>query len=258
VSAPEALDREALLAACERPPDAVVIDLARAPHTGRDLALWLRSRKATRAVPLVLAGGDDAFAVTLRELLPGATFANREDVVRALRAALGSAPAKPPPRPASALAGYSGTPLPGKLGIREGARVVLLGAPDAFAHALTPLPDGSRAVRRGPGEVVLLFVRSRAELARRLGAARRAVAAGGRLWIAWRKKASGVATDLGEAGVRQTGLAAGLVDYKVCAIDATWSGLCFSDRAAAARGSTGRAGRPSPRPAPARPRSRRR
>ena len=117
---------------------------------------------------------------------------------------------------------YSGTPLPKKLGVREGAVVALLGA----------LPVGVRLQEqaRSRAHLIVLFAKSRAELERRLPAAIRALAEGGRLWVAWPKKASGVAARLTQADVRSVGLGAGLVDYKVCAIDATWSGLCFARR----------------------------
>lgn len=131
---------------------------------------------------------------------------------------------------APAPAGYSGTPLPKKLGVRAGSRVVLLGAPEGFRDALGELPAGARLAARGAGDVAVLFARSRSDLERRLPAAERAMGAGGRLWIAWPKQASGVATDLREGAVREAGLAAGLVDYKVAAIDATWAGLCFARR----------------------------
>jgi hypothetical protein len=131
-------------------------------------------------------------------------------------------------------AGYSGTPLPRKLGIRPGHRVLLTGAPEGFD--LGPLPDGVTQARRAgsaPYDVILVFCPDRATLERRFtGLAERLVPNGG-LWVAWPKKASGVETDLDENTVRGTGLAAGLVDNKVCAVDHTWSGLRFVYRLAA-------------------------
>lgn len=128
-------------------------------------------------------------------------------------------------------AGYSGTPLPKKLGIRPDTTVVLIDAPDGFARTLAPLPQGVRlrTTARGAADVVLWFVAARVAYARGLHSwARRTDWRA--LWIAWPKKASGIQSDLGEATVRQYGLAAGLVDYKICALDATWSGLCFARR----------------------------
>jgi hypothetical protein len=132
----------------------------------------------------------------------------------------------------SATAGYSGTPLPKKLGIAAGARVGLDGAPDGFEKTLGPLPDGVRLagnLKNAPG-VALVFVRSNAQLAKRFGPAARAVAEGARLWLVWPKKASKLAGDVTEDTIRACGLANGWVDYKVCAVDADWSGLCFAKR----------------------------
>ena len=130
-------------------------------------------------------------------------------------------------------AGYSGTPLPKKLGIKVGSVVALVGAPEGFANdTLGPLPTGAvlREGARSPFNVGLLFARSKADMARRFPAAAKAMGNPGALWIAWPKKASGVVTDLDGNVVRDFGLAAGLVDYKVAAIDAIWSGLCFARR----------------------------
>ncbi len=126
-------------------------------------------------------------------------------------------------------AGYSGTPLPRKLGIKPESRLALLGAPEDFSDTLGELPPGVSVRRstRGPLDLIVAFFTQRAELERRLPALTKALDQAGGLWIAWPKRASGVPTDLGEGVIRELGLAAGLVDNKVCAIDATWSGLRF-------------------------------
>ena len=134
------------------------------------------------------------------------------------------------PAPA-APAGYSGTPLPAKLGIKAGGAVLLDGAPTDLP--LTPLPDGVAAHRRAgqrPYDVVLLFATDADRLHRRWPALVAHLATAGRLWVCWPKKSSGVPSDLSEDVVREHGLAQGLVDVKVCAIDATWSGLAFVRR----------------------------
>jgi hypothetical protein len=125
------------------------------------------------------------------------------------------------------VAGYSGTPLPQKLGIKDGARVRLPGAPKGFARSI-----GVVARTRGTADVIVFFVRSVAELERGFAKLRRALEPAGGLWVAWPKKSSGVATDLDENRIREHGLRAGLVDNKVCAIDETWSGLRFVVRLA--------------------------
>lgn len=138
------------------------------------------------------------------------------------------------------MAGYSGTPLPTKLGIKPGTRLGLVGAPEGFAETLGDLPDdvSPRPVARDrkPFDVIVCFARSSNELARELPGLPARLAPAGGLWIAWpkksAKKSSGLATDLTEAEVRARGLATGLVDNKVCAIDDTWSGLRFVVRVA--------------------------
>jgi hypothetical protein len=130
--------------------------------------------------------------------------------------------------------GYSGTPLPKKLGIKPGAVVAFVGAPDGFREVLGGLPDGVRVRTRLGGrlDVIVLFVTRRADLARRFPAALRSLDPDGGLWVAWPKKSSGVDTDLVFESVQQTGLNGGLVDNKVAAVDDTWSGLRFVYRVA--------------------------
>ncbi len=129
--------------------------------------------------------------------------------------------------PERVAAGYSGTPLPRKLGIGPGDAVALLNAPDHAEALLTPLPDGVRVRRdlRVRPDVVLLFTTQRAELARRAPDLGRVVFPDAALWVAWPKRAAKVPTDMTEDVVRDVCLPLGLVDVKVCAIDATWSGL---------------------------------
>ena len=125
-------------------------------------------------------------------------------------------------------AGYSGTPLPRKLGIKPAARLALIDAPDGFDSTLGDLPDGVVVRRRlggDPFDVIVAFFSRRSPLERRLAPLRSALDPAGGLWIAWPKRASGVATDVTEDVVRALGLEAGLVDNKVCAIDQVWSGL---------------------------------
>ena len=127
-------------------------------------------------------------------------------------------------------AGYSGTPLPAKLGIKAGSRVLVDGVPELALH---PLPDGVTVHRRPgsePYDVILLFAADGARLHARWPALVERLTTAGRLWVCWPKKSSGVPTDLTEALVRDFGLAQGLVDVKVCAVDATWSGLAFVRR----------------------------
>jgi hypothetical protein len=125
-------------------------------------------------------------------------------------------------------AGYSSRPLAAKLGIGPGSVLALLGAPEDAERLLAASLPGDVELRRsarGRVHVALLFVSRRAELARRIPALERAIFPDGALWVAWPKRASGVATDMTEDVVREVALPRGLVDNKVAAIDATWSGL---------------------------------
>jgi Protein of unknown function (DUF3052) len=125
------------------------------------------------------------------------------------------------------VAGYSGTPLPKKLGIKEGHRVALLDAPDDVGELLGDLPPGVTVLRsaRAPIDVVVWFVTERRVLERRLPELAERLDRAGGLWICWPKRASGVATDVTENVARDAALRLGLVDNKVCAVDETWSGL---------------------------------
>jgi hypothetical protein len=118
-------------------------------------------------------------------------------------------------------AGYSGTPLPRKLGVRDGSRVLVVAAPAGFR---LDAPHHVRA-RNGAYDVLLVFCPHTAELHRRWPTAADRTAERGALWIAWPKRASGVPTDLTEDVVRAHALPLGWVDVKVCAVDETWSGL---------------------------------
>jgi len=110
--------------------------------------------------------------------------------------------------------------------------VLLVGAPDGFASTLGELPEGARLAlsSKSPVPTLLLFVRSQAELAKKFEPATNRLANPGALWIVWPKKSSPLAGDLGENEIRAFGLARGFVDYKVCAVDADWSGLAFARR----------------------------
>ena len=128
------------------------------------------------------------------------------------------------------MAGYSGTPLVNKLGIKEGFRVGLVNPPKGFEKELEPLPKNvTITVGRlsKSFDLILLFVDSQKVLKKEFPKHALKLVENGMLWISWPKKASGVATDLSDNSVRQIGLDAGLVDVKVCAVNDIWSGLKF-------------------------------
>jgi hypothetical protein len=225
-----ALDGAALRALGQSPPDAFVVDLGRLPAQGRDIGIYLRTTLGSRHTPLVFVDGPEDKVARTREILPDATYTTREDLVEAVPRALAE-PVIDPVVPASNFAGYSGTPLTKKLGIKVGSRVALVGAPGDFETTLGELPEKTSVVRNATPDVdvTLWFLSSLADL--NGGIVRMAETSGdGRLWICWPKKASGIVTDVNQNNVRSIGLASGLVDFKICAIDATWSGLCFTRR----------------------------
>ena len=226
------LDGGSYRALRNNPPAAFVIDLSRSPSLGRDVGVGLRSYKATRNVPLVFVEGEPEKIERTKQTLPDATYTTWGKIRGALKAAIAKPPGNPI-KPESNLAGYSGTPLPKKLGIKPNSTVALVNAPRGFETALGALPEGVTFIAEAAGraELIVWFIRTRFELESRIAEMRESTGSGG-LWIAWPKKTSGVASDLTENIVRETGLAVGLVDYKICAIDATWSGLKFAVRKA--------------------------
>ena len=125
--------------------------------------------------------------------------------------------------------GYSGTPLPQKLGIKEKFRVALVDAPADVKSELRPALASCEIAKdgRGPLDFAILFVKSRAELKNQFARVSRQLAPAGMLWVSWPKKSSGLPSDLDENVVRKIGLDAGLVDVKVCAVTEVWSGLKF-------------------------------
>jgi len=211
----------------EAPPDVVIIDLCRIPSHGREVGSALRRQKRTRHLPLVFLGGEPDKVARTRQLLPDAVYADWEDFKPAVQDALQNPPQAPIVR--SAMDAYSGTPLAKKLGIKTGQVVALVNEPERFTDLLTDLPPDVTFVKQlsGREDLAIWFATSEAELHREISEHAPLVPGGG-LWIAWPKKASGRGSDLSEKNVRATGLAAGLVDYKIASIDSTWSGLKFA------------------------------
>jgi hypothetical protein len=127
------------------------------------------------------------------------------------------------------MAGYSGTPLPKKLGIKENQRIALVNEPENFQSLLGAVPDTSEIVPKlsAPLDLVMLFVESEKTLAKQFPPLAKKLSIDGMIWVAWPKKSSGVPTDLIFDRVQRIGLDCGLVDVKICAIDDVWSGLKF-------------------------------
>lgn len=213
-----------------KPIDAIVIDLSRRPSLGRDVAISLRGRKTTRQIPIIFVDGEPDKVSRVKTVLPDAVFTEWPKIGTAVKAAIKNPPANP--LVPKVMAGYSSTPLPKKLGIKTGLVVALVNPPDAFERTLDPLPDGVliKEDLRGKTDLVVLFASRMADIYEQFPRAERSLNNSGRLWIAWPKQASGVKTDVTQPAVREYGLAAGWVDFKICAIDQTWSGLAFALR----------------------------
>lgn len=220
----------ALSVAKEDLPDALVIDLTRLPSHGREIARGVRQHGRMRALPLVFVGGDPAKVARIRGELPDATFTDWDGAAQAIERAIASPPRDPVvPRDPSF---YTSKPLSAKLGIAPGSRVALVEAPRGFEQALEPLPERAKLARgpRGRCDLVLWFVESRRELERALPRMVALASAGSLVWVAWPKKGARIESDLDQTFVRRSFHERGLVDFKICALDEDWSGMCFVQR----------------------------
>lgn len=209
------------------PPDAVVIDLSRIPSHGREVAQSLRGTKATRHVPIVFVDGEPEKVTKTKQFIPDATFTTWGRIKTALPKAIAS----PPKNPVVPDHNNWGKPTVAKLGVKPGFKVALVSSPRGFADSLKPWPANVKLTARAEkdADIYICFAKSSAELQAHLLSVRD-TASRQTLWLAWPKKASGQKTELDGNIVRETGLRAGWVDFKVCAIDATWSGLAFKKR----------------------------
>lgn len=198
-------------------PDAILIDLNRAPSYGRALAVLIRENKTINTIPLVFLCGDPAKTAIVRRALPDAAFVLWSDIVPALEkaAATGPRPFQAPRHPNRSVAQ--------KLGITPDSVVALCNPPDGFA---LDLPQGARIVGKPAGAGVLLFwAFHEAALDRDLPRLATHLEKGRRLWLLWPKRTSGVETSLTMPRVRAIASGHGLIDYKVCAVDDTWSAM---------------------------------
>lgn len=208
-------------------PDAVVIDMTRLPSHGREVGRVLRMTKISRHLPLIFVDGEPSKIAQTKALLPDATYTTWGRMKTSLARAI----ARPPASPIVPRDTMSAKPPVEKLGVKAGYKVCLLGSPKGFADTLKPLPPRVTFTAK-PDEAAhlfLCFVRSARELHAHLLSLRASIDRQS-LWMIWPKKASRVRSDLNGNVVRGAGLAAGWVDYKVCAVDDTWSGLAFKRR----------------------------
>jgi hypothetical protein len=212
-------------------PDVFVIDLSRLPSQGRDVGLVIRQSRDLRYVPIVFVGGLPDKIQTAKKHLPDAVYTVWDSIETVVKNAIANPPENPVVPP-TALDGYSSAPLPKKLGIKPKCRIMLVNVPSGFKKLIGKLPIGAKYVSQSDGDAHLLlwFVKSRLRLQNEIKTVSKSMAANGGLWICWPKKTSGAKSDLSETTVRIIGLQTGLVDYKICAIDSTWSGLKFARR----------------------------
>jgi CheY-like chemotaxis protein len=214
------------------PPAAVIIDLSRLPSHGREVAMSIRMRKSTRMIPLIFIGGEIQKVDRIRALLPDASYIQWNDLLTVLRKADSSSLlVEEVVVPGSIFDAYSGTPLPKKLGIKGGSKVGLVNQPEGFIDTLGEIPDAVTFIHGSHPdcEIVIWFVRTNQELQNDIQEMA-AILGRGSMWIAWPKKTSPFASDLDQVKVREAGLMNNLVDYKICAIDDTWSALLFTHR----------------------------
>jgi hypothetical protein len=189
----------------------------------------LRNSKWTRHIPIVFAGGLEEKVARIRQELPDAFFTDWNSIGRVIKKALKSAPADPV-LPPSHMQRYAGSSLVKKLGIAPKSNVALLGAPENFEDTLGELPDGVELHQKltRQAKLTLWFVRSRQELDGETPYISARLPEGAAVWIIHPKKTGRYRVDFNQNDVRAAGLAAGLVDYKVCAVDEDWSGLKFA------------------------------
>jgi CheY-like chemotaxis protein len=216
------------------PPAAILIDLSRLPSHGREIAIYMRANKTTRVIPIVFVDGAAEKVDIVRQALPDATYTNRGRLPAALRKAAART-LKNPVVPAPMMDRYAARTAAQKLGIVEGSPVAVFDAPRNYAQVIGELPPDV-SLEEEPAEacpVTLWFVRD-ADAYRSALPRMRAKAAATKFWILW-PKAGAVKSapalkgvTITETTVRECALDAGLVDYKICSVDATWSGLCFA------------------------------
>jgi len=208
-------------------PDAVVLDLDRLPSHGREVGIMLRDSKSTRHLPLIFAGGDPQKVERIRGELPDAVFTGWNSIGDAVRAAIAH-PVKARPHADR----FAAKPLLQKFGIKAGMQVAVLGGFEGFEELLGELPEGTALTKRFTAEtrLGLYIVRSERELAAAYEHATGRLPETASFWVIYLKQTKKARTSFNENNVRELGLASGFVDYKVCAVNAEWSGLKFARR----------------------------
>jgi CheY-like chemotaxis protein len=213
------------------PPAVVVIDLSRLPSQGRDMAINIRHAKATRNIPTVFVEGDEQKVNQVKTHVPDALYTDYKQIQTALKEAIAHPP-KVTTIPKTIFEPYQHAPLSKKLGIKPNITLTPIDPPKDFTKTLGELPRSVRIQEQlsEKSDLIILFAETPKDLQNRMAKIVVELSPKGKLWIAWRKKASEIATRVTQPTVRKAGLALGLVDYKVCSIDTTWTGLLFTRR----------------------------
>lgn len=211
--------------------DGVIIDLSRLPMQGRDIALNIRHAKATRNIPIIFVEGDREKVKQVKTQVPDANYTNYSQIQDALKKAVADPP-KVTTIPRSVFEPYKDVSLAKKLGIKPDTTLALIDAPVDFTQTLGALPANVRILKQFSPEskLTMLFVETQEGLQNQLTKIVSELQPNVKLWIAWRKKKAEKIASATQTTVREAGLAAGLVDYKIASVDTTWTALLFSRR----------------------------
>ena len=213
----------------QSPPDVIVIDLSRLPSHGRECAVALRTTKYSREIPLILAGGEATKVDAIRKLLPDVVFISYDGVCDAIRSAR---KVTNPVTPTPIMERYGNRTVAQKLGAKEGTAIAVIDAPRDYADVIGPLPEGAALLEEPETiePITLWFIRDERTYQDVLPKMRK-LAARTKLWVAWRKGSKQFTGDM----VRIQAINAGLVDYKICALGQSWSGMAFAAKKPAAK-----------------------
>jgi hypothetical protein len=214
----------------EDPPRVVLIDLDRLPSHGREVASALRNSKALRGIPIVFAGGAEDKLARIKTDLPDATFTAWPQAAAVVKRTLKKAPPVTV-TPVAQMQRYAGSPLARKLDLKKGTKALLIAPEDGFTDLLGQPEDVEfQSKVTAHTTLMLWFVRTSLEMQHAFDIAGTRMLPGCHLWVLYPKKAGNIKTDFNQDDVRNAGLEQGLVDFKICSVDANWSGMKFARR----------------------------
>lgn len=214
------------------PPSAFVFDLSRLPSHSREFAIYVRGHKTLSRVPLVFVDGDPVKVEAIRQQLPDAVYTTWANAPAAIRKAMENVPADPVV-PAQMMDRYTGRTVAQKMGIKENSTVSVLDPPPNYLEVLAPLPDRVQVEEaeleqmEATAPVTIWFIHDFGEFQSRLRSMRK-VAGRSKLWVAWLKQNAKTKTGINQNLIRESALSVGLVDYKICSINAAWTAMLFA------------------------------